>query len=255
MIGAFYAVETKDGPTHATWTRPVAGLDTPFRTWMVGRTRQARESADEASDYLWYVSVAYPVADVVIAAPVVHRNATMTYERSLMNLQAFSVVSLWSRTFHKTVGRARPNTRGCASEGTEYDAQCGSRFQFYSFPSGHAGVSMTGAGLSCAHHLHGHLYGNSLADGAACATAVSVAATVGALRITADRHWMSDSLIGAGLGFATGYGLPTLLYYHPFWRRSNRRNVAGFAGKDGVLLTGVIAPLPGGWATVLQGRF
>jgi membrane-associated phospholipid phosphatase len=222
---------------------------------MVGPTRQARERADQTSDYLWYASVGYPVLDVVVAGPLVHRDLGMTYQLSLMNLQAFSAVSVWAPSFHKTVGRTRPNVLGCAEKGPGYDDQCGSKGQYLSFPSGHAGVSMTGAGLSCAHHLQGHLYRSQVADGVACGAAVSVAATVGGLRITADRHWMSDTLVGAGLGFATGYGLPTILYYRPFWRALKRQNVATAPAPDGLLVTGIVAPLPGGAGAVVQGRF
>ena len=250
-IGAFYFVHSRPDPRGAGWTEPIPVLDEPFRNWMVGRSRSAREDANKASDYLWYVAVVHPVLDVAVATPIAHRDFRMTYELSLMNLQAFSVVSLWSRIFHKTVGRLRPNALGCDAEGPDYDYQCGKKSQLVSFPSGHTGVSMTGAGLVCAHHLQGHLYRHPVADGLACGAAVGVASTVGGLRIAADRHWMSDVLVGAGLGFATGYGLPTVLYYHPFWR--TRRRTA--RRSDDLLVTGIVAPLPGGLGGVVQGRF
>jgi membrane-associated phospholipid phosphatase len=35
----------------------------------------------------------------------------------------------------------------------------------------------------------------------------------GVLRIMGDRHYLSDVLAGGALGFAFGYGVPTLLHY------------------------------------------
>jgi len=32
-------------------------------------------------------------------------------------------------------------------------------------------------------------------------------------RVTADRHYASDDLVGIAVGFGTGYGLPWLLHY------------------------------------------
>ena len=37
--------------------------------------------------------------------------------------------------------------------------------------------------------------------------------TTAVTRVMADRHWASDTLFGAAVGFGTGYGLPWLLHY------------------------------------------
>jgi membrane-associated phospholipid phosphatase len=41
-------------------------------------------------------------------------------------------------------------------------------------------------------------------------------ATTGAMRIASDNHWTSDVLVGHLTGYASGYLLPTLLYYQDF---------------------------------------
>jgi membrane-associated phospholipid phosphatase len=42
---------------------------------------------------------------------------------------------------------------------------------------------------------------------------VSLAAATAVLRVTGDRHYATDVLAGALVGFAIGYGVPTLLHY------------------------------------------
>jgi membrane-associated phospholipid phosphatase len=141
----------------------------------------------------------------------------MVWELEMMNLRSFVVVSLVTRMSHKLIGRRRPNAVGCAQD-PDYDEQCGSNAQNQSFFGGHTATSMTGAGLACAHHLHAGLYGARWADAVGCGGALAVATGVMVMRQRADRHWMSDNLVGATVGLAVGYGLPTLLDYHPFWQ-------------------------------------
>jgi len=219
ILGGYYAIEfTQSDPRGASWTKPVPGLDRGVRNLLVASTRHGREQADRASDWFWYGSVAYPTLVAPALSAARGRGLASSFQMTMMNVQAFAVTSLFLRAAHKWVGRSRPNTLGCA-EDPNYDSQCSSDARFASFPSGHAGISMTGAGLSCAHHIHGKLLGDSVADAAACAAAVGAAGAVGVLRIRADRHWVSDTLIGSGFGFAVGYLLPTVLYYKPFWQQ------------------------------------
>ncbi len=68
------------------------------------------------------------------------------------------------------------------------------------------------AGLSCAQHTYAGVYGNSIADAFACARDLTLAAADGVLRIMGDRHWTTDALVGAALGFSFGYVLPVLVH-------------------------------------------
>jgi membrane-associated phospholipid phosphatase len=219
ISGAYYAVElTQRGPRGADWTAPLP-LDRPFRDWVVADTKGGREQADGWSDRLWYASVAYPVLDALVTPAIRSRGVEISAQMTLMNFQSFMLVSLLIRMPHKWIGRLRPDALGCANDPT-YTDHCGNNGLYVSFPGGHVAVSMTGAGLSCAHHLHARLYGSPWADGTACGAALGAASLVGYFRLRADKHWLSDQLAGTMLGLLSGYLVPTLLYYHPFWRSS-----------------------------------
>jgi membrane-associated phospholipid phosphatase len=225
ISGSYYAVElTQDGPRGADWTGPLP-LDRPVRDLLAAETRGERDAASSISDQFWYASVAYPVLDAAITPALRTRAPFVSWHMTMMNFQAFMTVSLLIRMPHKWLGRRRPDAIGCAGD-PQYTRHCGNEGMFVSFPGGHVAVSMTGAGLSCAHHLHGRLYGSSLADALACATALAAATTVGYFRMRADAHWLSDQLVGIGAGLFAGYAIPTLLYYHPFWYRAPERAVA-----------------------------
>jgi len=53
----------------------------------------------------------------------------------------------------------------------------------------------------------------ALWDRLACARDVFLATADGILRIVGDRHYATDVLTGAAIGFSFGYGMPTLLHY------------------------------------------
>ncbi len=69
------------------------------------------------------------------------------------------------------------------------------------FFSGHAAISATGAGLTCANHTRIALWGNRVADISACVLASLNALTTATTRVVADRHYASDVILGAGVGF------------------------------------------------------
>jgi membrane-associated phospholipid phosphatase len=86
---------------------------------------------------------------------------------------------------------------------------------------------MTGAGLLCVYHEELPLYGGGAWDVAACVEGITVGVGVGVLRLMADRHYVSDVMVGGAIGFVSGYALPRLLH---FWRRPpgelvNRRDL------------------------------
>lgn len=218
LAGAYYLVEfTQHNAQSAVWSGPF-GLDRPVRNWLVADSKHARDIAVDWADRFWYFSAVYPVADALVTPAIRTRGVEVSWNMTLMNFQSFMLVSLLIRMPHKWLGRTRPDSIGCASD-PNYSVHCGHEGMFASFPGGHVAVSMTGAGLSCAHHLHGELYGSPLADGIACGTALAAAGVVGWLRMRSDSHWLSDQLVGTGLGLFSGYLAPTLLYYHPFWRK------------------------------------
>ena len=130
-----------------------------------------------------------------------------------MDAQAFALSGLVTASLYDVSGRARPSYADCKA-GTSVDPLCNAG-AYASFPSGHMAAAMTGAGLLCAHHGALPLYGGPW-DTAACVEGLTVATTVGILRMMADRHYASDVLTGGAIGFFSGYGLPMLLHY---WKR------------------------------------
>jgi PAP2 superfamily protein len=253
-LGAFYLVESMSAPTKSHWNGPIL-LDKPFRNFIVASSREGRSRADDLSDIFWYVSVAYPVAASLAVPPVRGKGgAAMSWQLTMMNLEAFAVVSVLTRLPHKTIGRKRPNTVGCEDD-PNYSDQCGSPAQIVSFFGGHTAVSMTGAGLACAHHLNGHLYGSPTADAIACGAAVAAGQMVSIFRLQADKHWLSDNLTGTLVGFGVGFGMPTFLHYHPFWRSKNAEPDTASKASPGFAMSILPVLGPGSAGAAVGGAF
>jgi membrane-associated phospholipid phosphatase len=236
------STETTGG---ATWTTPLP-LDRPVRRLLVGSTRNERERYDRISDILWYGLVAYSVADAAVVPHVRGWNLDASLQLTMMNVQAYAVASLLVRVPHKLLGRNRPLVEGCR-EDPLYAAQCDSPGRFLSFPGGHSTISTTAAGLICAHHLFGELYGNVTADAASCVTAVLATSVVGAARMRSDKHWLSDQLPGMAIGFGAGFALPVIAYY----RGTPRRTAKGRAASR-ELTTASVLVLPS-WSPEMLG--
>lgn len=223
VVGSYYVVESSLGnPRHSDFRYVWPGLEDWARDLTVADTRTGREHAAKVSDHLWKGLIAFSVLDS-FATPLVRGfDYESTFYMTLMNVQAYGAVSLLLRVPHKLIGRDRPLAVGCETD-QEYAADCKTNGRFVSFYGGHLATSMTGAGLICAHHLHGHLYGNAVADSAMCVSAMSVASVAGYLRMRADKHWLTDQVLGAAVGLSSGYLLPTLLYYRPWEERQAKK--------------------------------
>jgi hypothetical protein len=132
----------------------------------------------------------------------------------VINSQAYAFTFALNAATKRFSSRARPWVDNC--DGDPSGESCGTGGRFSAFYSGHAAVTATGAGLVCAHHTQLSLYQNDILDTGACLTAVLGTAVTGAMRIASDNHWTSDVLVGHLMGYASGYLLPTLLYYKEF---------------------------------------
>jgi membrane-associated phospholipid phosphatase len=134
------------------------------------------------------------------------------WQVGMMDLEAFAVAGFLNRAIMFGVGRARPSVPSCAAD-PAYDELCGSSSNNASFPSGHTLGVATAAGLTCVHHRYLPIYGSTAADRAACVAMVVATAATAVTRVMSDRHWASDDVAGAAIGFGAGYGLPWLLHY------------------------------------------
>jgi membrane-associated phospholipid phosphatase len=207
-------------PTEGHWHEPIL-FDAAVRDALVARSLGGRRAADLVSDVTWYVPMFLPWAEGLGLPLFTDRwNYDVAFQLTALNAQAVSVVALLTRAGHKLVARARPDVEPCLKD-PDYNDRCfgGS---FAGFPSGHVSAALVGAGLSCAHHRYLPLLGGGAADTAVCVTATALGVTNGIARIVADRHYVSDVIAGAALGWGVGYAMPVLLHYE-WWAAAPRR--------------------------------
>lgn len=190
------------------------------------RSRPARERADRASDVFWGLTHLVPAVDALVVALVVRRNLDVAWQLLALDAEALSVMAFASRAMHKTARRTRPSFERCR-EDRNYDRRCGATSGVASFWSGHFAMTAAAAGLTCAHHAQLPLYGGGWRDRLACAATIGTATMTGLLRVMADRHYLSDTLVGGAVGALVGWGIPTWLHYHwkgdPGRRRTHQR--------------------------------
>jgi membrane-associated phospholipid phosphatase len=172
-------------------------------------TPGGRQVALTTSDILLYTLVAYPtVVDAAIDTAVVQKDTKLGAELAMINAQAFLVTGLAMVIVKKLTGRERPYQSECATD-PSYDASCDVPDSRQSFFSGHSAFSFTAAGLICANHKGLDLHGGM----APCYISLGVATAVGLMRIMSDRHYASDVLVGAVVGWLSGYVMTRSLHY------------------------------------------
>jgi membrane-associated phospholipid phosphatase len=212
-------VETET-PVEANWRGPIL-FDDAVRDALVSETRDGRDANAIASDYLALGTLVLNTFDSVVVPLALDRgNIDVAWQLTMINLQAQAITGVLSRSGHHFIGRERPDTKPC-EENNHYHGLCFGGTNA-SFPSGHTSGAFAAAGLTCVHHAKLSLYGNATADVAACATGLTMATTAGVQRIVADRHWVSDVIVGTMVGLGAGVGLPLLAHYQPA-RESARR--------------------------------
>jgi membrane-associated phospholipid phosphatase len=198
-------------------------------------SHDAREALRAPSDNLYYGAVLFPfIVDTALVAGAIHGSGDVALQMFAMNLESFALSGALTLTGQK-LGRERPAGRECGND-PEYSPKCHSEKGLTeSFYSGHTASVFTSAGLTCAHHQHLPLYGGGLPDTLACVVMLAAGTTEGVFRVMTDDHYTSDVLIGAGVGLASGYLLPSLLHYGfandakargersflPIWRTAN----------------------------------
>jgi len=176
--------------------------------------RATRDTAVAIGDAFFYGLWAYPViVDVGVSAMAVHRSWDVAWNMFWIDLQAYSITGTVSLLTQKLVGRRRPFVTKCADD-PNYDDDCGNPDgSSQSFISGHVSIAFAGAGLMCAHHAHLDLYGGGWPDVLACSLSLLGASISGGARLVADRHYLSDVVVGGLVGLTSGYLMPELLHY------------------------------------------
>jgi membrane-associated phospholipid phosphatase len=172
----------------------------------------------------WYVPMVLPWVESLVYPLLTDRwNYRVAFQLTALNAQAVSVVALLTRAGHKVVRRARPDVEPCLQD-PAYNEQCFGG-PYASFPSGHVSAALVGAGLSCAHHAYLPLLGGGLPDASVCVAATALGVVNGVARMSADRHYATDVIAGAALGWGVGFAMPVLLHYQ-WWAAAPERAVA-----------------------------
>jgi membrane-associated phospholipid phosphatase len=198
----------------ANWSGPIL-FDAAARDELRARSRSGRATSAIASHVLLAASIVHPVVvDNLLVTWVARHAPDVAWQMLWVNAQAYTLTLSLNFATKRLSLRERPWGDQCPEAADEF--ACDGQSRYGSFYSGHAAVTATGAGLVCAHHTQLGLYQDPLLDTAACAAAVSMAVATGVLRVTSDRHWASDVLVGHVMGLLSGYLVPTLLYYRVF---------------------------------------
>lgn len=229
-------------PSPAPW-RGRNGFDETWRTALRARSADGRRAADIASTALVALSGVEVAADALVVAPV--RGDGVAWQLAMIDVQAMAFTLLLQSVVSRGASRERPYGRTCSTPMDEGDSDCTGDLRYQSFFSGHTATAFTFAGLTCMHHLRLPLYGGGGPDATACTIASVAAVTTGVLRTVADKHYLSDVLVGAGVGMLSGLGIPWLYYRVGLVRpRSQER-------PSGLFVT--VVPSPNGGVVV--GRF
>ena len=197
--------------TQPHWTGGIL-VDESVRDGIRMRSPSALQAVWTASDVVDVSLTVLTVAVDSFAVPMLRGSSDVAVQLSLMDGEAFALSSVVTFSMYDSIGRARPLYADCQSN--PRGPGCSGSLTA-SFPSGHTNEAFTGAGVSCAHHLHVPIYGSRFWDTLACVRDLTLATSDGVLRMMGDRHYLSDALAGAAIGFAFGYGTPWLLHYRP----------------------------------------
>jgi len=217
-------------------------LDEGTRDALVASSVQGQELAATVSDALLVALLAQSAVLDGLSTPLARGQGERAWQGELALSFALGVTMVLGEAVKGAVGRARPFERRCV-EGWPL-RECEGPEGFASFYSLHSAVAFTSAGFSCAMHLEHGLHGDLGADVAACSASLVGASMVGLLRIVADRHYLSDVIVGAVMGLLVGYLVPALLV----GRDSGRGGAVGSAALAGphVAVLPLASPSPGG---------
>jgi len=180
-----------------------------------------RAAARTLSDILGAALVAHPfLVDAGLAAWAIGGNRDVAAQMLGVDFLSMASTAFVLHFTKNLVARERPYAQGCEDEPIEV-VGCDSRDRFRSFFSGHTAYAFTGASLICVHHANLPLFGGGAADAAACIGAAALASTVALLRVLSDRHFLTDVLVGALVGAASGLLIPSLLHYGASWSQAD----------------------------------
>lgn len=212
-IGAIAMYFTIPAQAHPRWIGGIL-FDDAVRNALRVHSASALQAVWKLADGLDVTLAVLAVGVDSLAVPALRGAPDVSLQLGLMDAEAYALSSAVGIGLYDSVGRARPSYEDCQKTPTFVGCNVSPTA---SFPSGHTVEGFTAAGVSCANHLHLPLYGSGFWDALACGRDVALATTEGVLRIVGDRHYATDVLTGAAIGFGFGYAVPTLLHYAVPW--------------------------------------
>lgn len=205
LSSAGLAIDALVDSTEPHWTA-VGPLDLSITEGLLlgptGRMRAAR-----ASDVLLFSSVAATYLDAALWRHDDRSNSRTSYRLLMMDSLVFSMNTALVALVKGTVQRQRPAGRYCETD-PEFGG-CQNSSINRSFFSGHASTTFTAASLMCAHQ---QLRGQTPLGRVQCIAGLGVATSTSMLRLVAGKHYTSDILVGAAVGFLLGYIFPMYVF-------------------------------------------
>ena len=192
--------------------------------------------ASDLSDVLLTLGTAQPYFDAIIIAGWYRQSPRVSEQLTLIAAETMAVNAAILGVVKFAAARERPYGRGCGSTLPEVSDDCDANDRFRSFMSGHSSQTFASAALTCTQHAHLDLYGGHVSWALPCALGFVVASATGALRIVADRHYLTDVLAGAASGTTVGFALPWLLHYR--YASSEQADLALLPAPGGVQVVG-----------------
>ena len=212
QTAANLTIEFTDVPSAGeSWRTPLP-LDLPVRDAVLPKSKELRAHYELAGDIMWYSTELYTLVIDGLLVPLAfdNGNVDVAFQMTMINWQTLGLAGIITRIAHHTVPRARPMMYGCSEEpGAAFP--CGKAGP--GFFSGHVSMTTTAAALACAHHAALPLYGNKAADMITCGVLAASSVGVAVARISTDKHWFTDVLVGHMVGASVGFGMPWLLHY------------------------------------------
>ena len=212
LVSRHASAQTVSSPK---WQGGVA-FDAGVRSILRAPTNQDRQIADDASSVLLYTMVAAPFVAGAARTAAAHGSMRDMAGLTLVSAEAFGLAFAATYAAKTIVQRERPyaTNDGLAVYCTTHasDPMCGSD-RNASFFSGHSAIAFTGAGLLCTQQI---FFGPKGVDALGCAGGMLAATATAMLRMVADMHYASDTLMGAGIGLTAGMLVPYILHFAPW---------------------------------------
>ena len=183
-------------------------VDSSVRSALRAETKEQRGFANDASNALLYSMVALPTVNAAMNAPSMGDAAALM----AVNAETFGVTFALVSLIKAVTKRERPyaTADGLSARCIEHpgEAEC-KNDRNASFFSGHSATAFAGAGLLCIQQIElGARFAN-----VGCGAAMTLAGATALLRIIADKHYATDTLVGALVGVSAGMLLPYVMHF------------------------------------------